>query len=182
MSAKIFKPTAFVLSDLHLGHKNILGFCRPWFKTIEEHDNYIIDQINKTCGPDDILILLGDIAWNKTALHRLDEVLAKLVLIGGNHDYFSPSTYTQYFDKLYGVGQMVYKHKRIVLTHIPVHPDQLIRWEYNIHGHLHTYHVDDGRYLNASCEPMNFTPRRISELLDDRIKELDGAELAVDGT
>ena len=52
-----------------------------------------------------------------------------------------------------------------VLTHIPVHPNQLAhRSRFNIHGHLHSKHVRleagdiDARYLNVSCEQNNLTP------------------------
>lgn len=31
----------YFISDLHMGHENVINFERHQFKTIEEHDNYI---------------------------------------------------------------------------------------------------------------------------------------------
>lgn len=53
----------YFISDLHFGHRNILRFdCRP-FSTIEEHDEYLINQWNDTVGADDDVWILGDISW-----------------------------------------------------------------------------------------------------------------------
>lgn len=167
------KPEHFVLSDLHLGHTNILNFCRPWFKSIEEHDAYIINQINITCTENDYLWLLGDVAFNREAIMSLKKCRPKLALIAGNHDNFSADTYLRVFEQIRGVAQMG-QHANssnnawgpVLFSHIPMHPDQM-RWGKNVHGHLHTYHTDDplDRYINVSCEPLAFTPARISDIL-----------------
>ena len=158
----------YCLSDLHLGHDKILSFCRPWFKTIQDHDDYIIEQINKTCTNQDYLWLLGDVAFTRDGLMRLKEVKCRLALIGGNHDEFSADTYLRVFEQIRGVAQLNVtkdqQKKSVLLSHIPMHPDQM-RWDYNIHGHLHTYHVGEEKYINVSCEPMAFTPKKISDLL-----------------
>ena len=158
------KSEHFVLSDLHLGHKGIIEFCRPWFKEkgIEAHDQYIIDKINETCSKNDYLWLLGDVAWNRNALMKLQAVNCKMALIGGNHDTLPADTYLRVFEQVRGVAQM----GRVLFTHIPMHPEQM-RWDKNIHGHLHTYHVGDDRYINVSCEPLNFTPQTIESLLSE---------------
>ena len=33
----------FITSDTHFNHKNIINFERTQFKTIEDHDNFLID-------------------------------------------------------------------------------------------------------------------------------------------
>jgi calcineurin-like phosphoesterase family protein len=161
------KPHHYILSDLHLGHEAILGYCRPWFKSIQEHDDFIINNI-AALHPNDYLWLLGDIAFTKEGLMRLKEAKCHKGLIGGNHDNMKASVYLEVFQQLRGVAQMQYKDKSVLLTHIPMHPDQM-RWQYNLHGHLHAYHVNDDRYINVSCEVMEFKPRLISEVLDEVI-------------
>ncbi len=58
------------------------------------------------------------------------------------------------------------------MTHIPVHPESLARWGFNIHGHLHTNRVllangsVDKRYLNVSVESLkNYIPISLEEAL-----------------
>ena len=55
-----------------------------------------------------------------------------------------------------------------ILTHVPVHVDQLNRFRFNIHGHLHDHTVSrydaegneyhDHRYFNVSLERIAYTP------------------------
>ncbi len=55
-------------ADWHLGHENIVRGCSKWenksacrnFKTLKEHDETIINNINKYVGRDDILYFGGD--------------------------------------------------------------------------------------------------------------------------
>ena len=55
-------------SDFHYSHKNIVKGTSSWpdktgtrdFKTVEEHDNTIIKNINNTVKEDDDLYFIGD--------------------------------------------------------------------------------------------------------------------------
>ena len=53
----------FVISDLHLGHKNIIKLCDRPFKSLEEMDNVIINNWNKVVTDEDIVYVLGDFAY-----------------------------------------------------------------------------------------------------------------------
>lgn len=54
----------FYISDTHFLHANILSLsCRP-FRSIEEHDEYLIQQWNLVVGADDIVYHLGDFAFS----------------------------------------------------------------------------------------------------------------------
>ena len=164
-----FKPHHHVLSDLHLGHEKILSYCRPWFSSIKEHDEHILNNISQL-RPNDYLWLLGDIAFTKEGLYALKEAAqCHLGLVMGNHDVFPMKMYSEVFNKVRGVGQMNYKDPMgkllpVLFTHIPMHPDQVARWFINIHVHLHIYHAD-GPYFNASCEPLEFKPKKIDDIL-----------------
>lgn len=73
----------WIISDLHLGHKNILSFepCRLTQMRIDgydddEHDAWVVDTWNKTVSPDDTVLVLGDFS-------------------------FKTGYYTEYFEKCY---------------------------------------------------------------------------------
>ena len=53
----------------------------------------------------------------------------------------------------------------MMLTHIPIHPGQLNRFDANIHGHIHDRKIDDKRYVNVSVEQINYTPISLDEVL-----------------
>lgn len=157
------KPNHFVIADLHLGHENVLKYARPQFQTLEEHDAIIIANINETCGKNDYLWVLGDVAFTKFSLDLLRFVECHMAMIGGNHDHFGTLDYLKYFHRVKGVAEVRIPAGRALLSHVPMHPGE--RWEYNIHGHKHLESYDDPRYINVSAEVVDFKPKRISDLI-----------------
>ena len=53
----------FFIADTHWGHKNSLSFDNRPFKTIEEHDETLMNNWNNVVGIDDDVYLLGDVSW-----------------------------------------------------------------------------------------------------------------------
>ena len=58
-----------------------------------------------------------------------------------------------------------YEVKGCILTHIPIHPDELNRYRKNIHGHLHSKSIDDSRYVCVSLEHTYMAPIELDILL-----------------
>lgn len=158
------KMKTFLIGDTHFGHRNILSFkkkdgsmLRPYFSSIEEHDEYLISQWNKTVSVGDKVYHLGDVGFkNFTQLKLIfDRLNGTKVLIKGNHDNFKLNQYAQIFKDVRGSHQL----DKFILTHIPVHPSSLDRWVANIHGHVHSNTLDDFRYVNVSVENLDdYTP------------------------
>lgn len=173
-SAKISMPNIFLISDLHLGHTNILGFTnqdgsllRPGFANIDEHDTFVIDSINKTVRPEDRLVIVGDCVMNKKNMFMLNRIKGIKTLVMGNHDPTDPEYLTPYFAKISGTLQL----DQFIVTHIPVHTSQLeYRFKGNIHGHLHGHPAlekfgkADTRYFNVSVESLKYTPISLEEI------------------
>ena len=73
----------FFISDTHWGHNNILTFKRAdgnplrVFNSIEDHDEYIIEQWNKTVRPQDHIYHLGDVAINRKSIGSLTSSMEK---------------------------------------------------------------------------------------------------------
>ena len=49
---------AYFIADTHFGHQNALAFDNRRFKTIEEHDNALIENWNNAVGIDDEVFIL----------------------------------------------------------------------------------------------------------------------------
>lgn len=86
----------WLTSDLHLGHKNIVGpKISNWktgyrtFDSIDQMDSTIIDNINKLVGQDDLLFHLGDfsyVAKKQPWAYRNRIVCKNIYHVYGNHD------------------------------------------------------------------------------------------------
>lgn len=156
----------FFIGDTHFGHRGILTFSgtkefRP-FSAIEEHDAELIKRWNSVVEDRDKVYMLGDFCFGKRNLDIAGELKGDKVLIAGNHDMYLTEDYLKYFRKVMGCAE----YKGAILTHIPVHPNQLHRYFMNVHGHLHDKSIDDPRYFNVSAEQINLTPIPWDEILN----------------
>jgi calcineurin-like phosphoesterase family protein len=155
------------ISDLHLGHSNMAMW--RGFSSIEEHDQHIIKCWNEVVHKKDIVYVLGDVTRDqKKYFPLLNELKGKKFVVLGNHDRRQDiPDLLKYVDGVLGMG----KFHGFFLTHAPIHPNEL---EYrnligNIHGHMHEKVIDDPRYINVSCEQVNYRPKTIHELYDGEL-------------
>ena len=158
---------SFIIADLHLSHRNIITFKRDDgtplrdFKTIEEHDETLIENWNKVVKPTDRVYNLGDTVINRRALPMLKRFNGRQKLIRGNHDIFKLKDYEGYFDNIMGVEVK----SDMILSHIPLARDCITsRFRVNVHGHLHYRNMNDPAYFCVSAERINFTPIAMEDL------------------
>jgi len=150
----------FIISDLHFSHKNMA--IKRGFQDETEHDNFIIEQWNKVVSKKDTVWILGDVTMEKsTPYYLLDRLNGYKKVVLGNHD--QPQHIPELLKYVNSVCGMI-KLKSFVLTHAPIHEFELDRFKANIHGHVHENSLSDKRYINVSCEVLNYTPILISEL------------------
>lgn len=177
-------------SDTHFGHAKILEYeaeARP-FASVEEMNEALIDRWNSVVHAGDTVYHLGDFCFGRANIEIAGRLNGKKRLVMGNHDTYPVVDYLQHFDKVFGA----FYWRKCVLTHIPVHPDNLgARAWLNIHGHLHSRTVksndhihnvdvhgliseaiyfpdreDDNNYFNVSVEQNNLYPFHADQILD----------------
>jgi len=156
----------FVTADTHFGHQRIIEFddtkAFRRYATIGHHDRDLVARWNATVGPEDTVWHLGDVYFGGQQHHEiLGSLNGNKRLVLGNHDHYPLSIYQNYFSKIYGAAE--YKHS--ILTHVPVHENQLQRYRKNIHGHMHSKKLDDPRYVCVSVEHWDLRPVLMSEVL-----------------
>ena len=165
---------AFFIGDLHLGHTNISKH-RPQFESLQQMRDTLCENWHKTVTKRDTIYLMGDAAFDKAALEDLSTWAGEKVLILGNHD--SDRLKMEDIYKHYKNVRSLYKYHEFWLSHCPVHPDEL-RGKINIHGHVHDKTIMlngdvDSRYINVSCEAVNYTPislGTIRQQLQEKLK------------
>lgn len=176
------KSNKWLSSDLHLFHDNIIDpqwsdNYRP-FKSIEEHNEYILEKHNSVVGPNDTWYCLGDVFLPGRRQETGDvdfDILnkfngSKKILILGNHDtdWRIKNVLNKYFDTILSSTTIA---GVIIVTHIPVHTSQLeTRFIGSIHGHTHcnNIYLPDGeldkRYVNVSMEAIDYTPVNLTDI------------------
>lgn len=129
----------WVITDSHFGHEKMMGDVRPI-----GFDHLLFNNLEKQIRKEDVLIHLGDVAFNndhKWHEDLLTKIPGKKWLIRGNHDKRS---YTWYLDRGWDfVGDTFSMHiygRDLVFSHTPV-PGS---YDLNIHGHFHN--VDPSFY------------------------------------
>lgn len=176
----------WVYSDPHFYHGNICKFerepgvkLRPWDDANKMTEDMIL-WYNEMVDNGDRVYILGDVAFTPG---KFRDVMLRLkgrkVLVPGNHE-------PRRFDKVCAdtdveVRGYVVK-KGFIMSHIPIHPGSLSRWQLNIHGHTHANQVEpivggpwvgyeesyDPRYFCACVEQTNFRPILLDDILKSR--------------
>lgn len=77
----------FFTSDLHLGHEGIIHHCNRPFSSVEEMDEMIIYNWNRTISKEDIVFILGDFCWRTGNVEKyIKQLTGTKILVLGNHD------------------------------------------------------------------------------------------------
>lgn len=149
----------YVIADTHFYHEKLTKV--RGFYDAEQMNNVLIHLWNKTVDKKDTVWILGDVVFGGSKnIHILGKLNGYKKLILGNHDRYPSNKYLQYVNSLHGSIQI----DNCILTHIPVHPNQLHRYKGNIHGHLHSNELADERYICVSVEQLTYTPTLLNKL------------------
>ena len=156
----------YFISDTHFDHINIIKYCDRPFKDVEEMNEVIMNNWNKTIDNNDIVYFLGDFCLNNR--HRIAEILNQLngykILVYGNHDKIGVSAFkTAGFDEVYKTPiKFTYNNDIYILSHAPDYETSLK----NIHGHIHNINKNDNRHFCVSVEQINYTPIEIEKIVE----------------
>jgi calcineurin-like phosphoesterase family protein len=176
----------YFIGCLHLGHENMAKY--RGFNSSKEHDNYLIKQWNKTVNKKEKVFILGDVTMEKThSYYQLDRLNGIKHVIGGNHDMgqHTPEL-LKYVNKFSGVVD----YKGYLLTHVPIHPNEVHFYKGNIHAHIHhlnkleevvtydSYQDQDTKlastlhkYINVDAKLLDFKPisfEEVEKLMENR--------------
>jgi calcineurin-like phosphoesterase family protein len=163
--------TIWFTSDLHLGHANIIKYCKRPFKSVEEMNEKIISNFNAKVKPDDVVYVIGDFCFRaKEGIdykYWVDKLNGNYVFICGNHDYNNKVP----GNMISAVLEMK-DGQQLFLVHNP--EEYNLNFKINLVGHVHEkWHIKrKGKsiLINVGVDVNNFEPinyERIKELIKD---------------
>lgn len=154
-------------SDLHFGHRGILGFTdrHTVWSTPDDMDEGIIANLNARIKPGDTVYHLGDFTFHrqsKTILNIMRRLNGDWHHLRGNHDRLKPDVLNAF------AWQGDYKrikvdNQAVILFHYPIISWHGIHREtWHLHGHCHGN-------LDVKCPKCNHRPiaRRLDVGIDN---------------
>lgn len=157
----------YAISDLHLGHTNIIRYCsRPFtHDAVDEMDKVLIRNWNYTVSARDTVFHLGDLAYrsDRPATEYIRLLNGIITRIAGNHDRNDG-------DGLQRQVSLVWGGIPFTLVHDPADAVP-VSGGWVIHGHHHNN--DLSRYpfisfrdhrINVSAEVVGYRPVSLAEL------------------
>ena len=167
----------FFISDLHFGHAKIISLCSRPFLSIEEMDEYLIQEWNKVVHRDDQVYIVGDAMFRavKPPEYYFERLKGKKHLIIGNHDksWMKKVDLSKYFNSVEWMTVVNTGKGNATLCHFPTLDYE---GKYMIHGHIHAK-ADKLEYwdflksheamLNAGVDINGYKPVLIDEMIEN---------------
>ena len=182
----------FFTSDTHFGAERTLKLSRRPFSSVEEMDNTIIENWNKTVGKNDLVFHLGDFGDYK----RVKELNGKIYLIFGNYerkdlkDNFNNDS-NEFMSYLFDLGftdvckyelfSYMINNNMFYMSHEPSSLPKIYNKDTDIHlfGHIHEKQMIKRFGLNVGVDCHNFKPVDIDTVLfyDNALKNFYDEEV-----
>ena len=183
----------FFISDLHVGHANVIKYDGRPFKTTDEMHVELIKRWNSVVGPDSIVYFLGDLSFTRSDMTKwfVWQLNGKIHVIAGNHDKPKDLRSLGRFEEVhdYGTEIGVYDedslqsrgsqgYQKIVMAHYPI-----LSWNkshygaWHLHGHCHGSLMKTmpeyykRKVMDVGCNMIDYTPisyAQVKEIMNKR--------------
>ena len=183
----------YFISDMHIGHDNVLRFDNRPFADVEEMNRKLMENWNARVNANDTVYILGDFIWGKEENWPsiVEALSGNKVLIRGNHDpkQFSNTTRAM-FQEIIDFKEIKDSGKLVVVCHypIPFFRAGFAPTAYMLYGHVHDtleheylkklrrelkeksagHGTPSGNFINVGCMMpyMDYTPRTLDEIIE----------------
>lgn len=160
----------FFTSDQHFNHEPVIGYTGRPFSTVDDMNEYIIEQYNSVVKENDHVYHIGDFAWSmhSTFARRLNGVKTLLV---GNHDKMNVEGLSA-FNYVHDMVRTKINGIRIIMCHFP-----MMSWwncggsAWMLHGHTHKIELTCRKRLYVGVDGRrDFKPwsfEEVKEVMDE---------------
>ena len=171
----------YYISDLHLGHYNIIRLCNRPFNTADEMDETIINNWNNVVRDEDDVYILGDFCFRNAhpAEYYLKQLNGKKHLIFGNHDMKIRGNMVRGkypgLESAKNYDEIIDGTTKLILFHYPiVEWDGFFKNTVHLYGHTHN-NVKNAAYrlmkdvpnaYNVGADILGFTPRTLTQVIE----------------
>jgi calcineurin-like phosphoesterase family protein len=170
----------YFVSDTHFGHRNVIKYSKRPFSSIEEHDEIIIQNWNKTIKRNDMVYFLGDfcMAGRQRTLDIRKRLNGAIFFIRGNHDktaYQIRDTFQWFGDvkKIKIYDQEIFLSHYAHLTWNKMHYGCWMLFGHS-HGGMNEWlskNLLEARMLDVGVDTHNYVPYSFEEIKEHMDKK-----------
>lgn len=169
------------ISDMHIGHSNIIKWENRPFLDINDMSDKLIENWNSVINDDTIVYYLGDLSYKvktdytKWFLHQLK---GDIRLILGNHDRLKVMKKLNRFSDIQSYKRLEVitddKKQDLILSHFPI-----LSWDKQSHGSIHLHghshqnltvsnpeYYSNNKVIDVGCMGHNYTPIFYNEIIE----------------
>ncbi|MBW3243634.1 hypothetical protein KUV57_13250 [Epibacterium sp. DP7N7-1] len=151
--------TIYAIGCMHFGHENIIRKANRPFSCLEEMEQTMVDNWNKTVKDKDTVLVIGDFSWKGDRPESYEKRLrGNLVRIHGNHD---PDDWGVDYHSL------KYMKRKFICFHYPIEEwDGWFGGSIHLHAHTHKPKLASApRRFNVGVDATGFRPISLDEIL-----------------
>ena len=156
----------WITADYHLGETRMELMGRP-FTSPEDMVNTLIVNHNALVAPDDEVIVVGDVCYQKTPeyLKYVSAFNGRKILVRGNHDrVFTDEQLKPYFNVIVADGDGFSQLCGGVFCYITHYPSTGIKNAFNLVGHIHSIFKYQLNMFNVGVDVNNFRPVNLDRI------------------
>lgn len=170
-------------SDFHLCHANVIRYDKRPFNNVDEMNEVILEEYNKTVKPGDNFYFLGDFCFDTRRTEEfLKQMNGNLFFIRGNHDKHDTIKLYQKYGIYLGEQKMIKikdaesprGNQEIVLNHYRMDVwDKSHHGAWHLFGHSHGSLPDrlDSRCFDVGCMIWDYIPLSYEEVKEEMKKK-----------
>lgn len=165
----------YLISDLHLGHGNIIDYENRPFDTADEMDSSLIENWNSVISSSDTVFYGGDLtlARKSKSIQYFNQLNGDITFIYGNHDKLPTNEFIPEFNQqLSHTIRFTYDDFIFYYTHWPQNLPTIVSDKrcWKIHGHVHgaddyPFIDQENNRVNVSVEKLLYEPISIEEIV-----------------
>lgn len=154
------KTRVWLASDFHFGHNRDFLWGKRGFKSIKEHDDYILDWISQTIKPEDHMIFHGDFLLSANEgyfIRCFSAIRCEITWLIGNH--CAHDHLVKNYGHVTHCAESIYwkaRGEQFFSSHFP----HLI-WEKQSKGVIHTC-----GHSHGNCPQTNGSSKTVGKILD----------------
>jgi calcineurin-like phosphoesterase family protein len=154
----------YFTADQHYGHKRIIEYCKRPFDSVDDMDEYMINEHNKVVKPNDIVINIGDFSLYS---RKYEDVAKKYIRRLNGMNVFIPGSHDQWLgnNKNSHIWQKSIEGQQVICCHYAMRTWPASHYgSWHLFGHSHGNLLAYGNSFDVGVDSHEFRPWSFEEV------------------